>query len=294
MNPDRDTARIVRSWLENGVTGLPDRVLDAVLDQLPSTPQRRHRWQARRSTRMNATLKIVTAAAAVVVVGAIGLNLLPGAAGQGVGAAPTPAPTATAAPSLSPSASPIQDLPTYVGALEPGRYRIKNVTIDVPAGWRTHEAGDLIRKDYGSAPGEEGALLAVWPISGTFKDPCTDHTLVVPTPGPGIDGLADALANQPGTEAGPPTEVTVDGYRAWLVESTVTADLEPCGTNEFLLWADPRGGGRYVQGTNELNRMYIVDVDGERLTFNARFPAMTTAADRAELEAIIASIDIEP
>ena len=42
MNPERDTTRIVRSWLENGVTDLPDRVLDTVLDQLPATPQRRH------------------------------------------------------------------------------------------------------------------------------------------------------------------------------------------------------------------------------------------------------------
>jgi hypothetical protein len=37
-----------------------------------------------------------------------------------------------------------------------------------------------------------------------------------------------------------------------------------------------------------------VDVDGDRLTFNGRLPAATTAADRAQLEAIIASINIEP
>jgi hypothetical protein len=34
---DRDTTRIVRSWLEVGATSLPDRVLDGVLDQLPAT-----------------------------------------------------------------------------------------------------------------------------------------------------------------------------------------------------------------------------------------------------------------
>ena len=51
MKPERDTTALVRSWLENGVTDLPDRVLDPVLDQLPATPQRRHAWQARRSTR---------------------------------------------------------------------------------------------------------------------------------------------------------------------------------------------------------------------------------------------------
>ena len=298
MNPERDTARIVRSWLENGVTDLPDRVLDPVLDQLPSTPQRRHRWQARRSTRMNATLKIVTAAAAVVVVGVIGLNLLPGSTQQGVGAAPMPAPTATTAPTAAPSASPIPYLPTS-GVIEPGRYRIPetqhqaaSLTIEVPAGW-TSLGNDMLTKDYEQGT-VFGPLLAAWPISGTFVDPCTDHTLVQPDPGPGIDTLADALANQPGTEAGPPTAVLVDGYRAKLVASTVTADIEPCGPDGFWLWASPDGDRRYVQGTNEVNRMYIVDVDGERLTFNGRYPAATTAADRAELDAIIASIDIQP
>jgi hypothetical protein len=43
-----------------------------------------------------------------------------------------------------------------------------------------------------------------------------------------------------------------------------------------------------------MNRMYILDVDGQRFTFSARIPARTTAADRAELEAVIASIDIQP
>ena len=46
MSTDRDTTRIVRSWLEEGATALPDRVLDAVLDQVPTTPQRRSRWPA--------------------------------------------------------------------------------------------------------------------------------------------------------------------------------------------------------------------------------------------------------
>jgi hypothetical protein len=136
----------------------------------------------------------------------------------------------------------------------------------------------------------------VWPISGTFVDPCTDHTLVEPTPGPGIDELAEALANQPGTEAGPPTALTVDGYPAKRVDVTVTTDIDSCAPagEGFWLWAAPGGDRRYVQAANELNVIYIVDVDGERLTFNARIPAGTTAADRAEVEAIIASIDIQP
>lgn len=286
MKPERDTTRIVRSWLENGVTDLPDRVLDTVLDQLPATPQRRHRWQARRSVRMNNFLKVTLAVAAVAVVGVVGMTLLPRSSVPGVGAA------STAAPTVAPSASPIPPLP-FQGALEPGRYRIKNLSIEVPAGWGSL-GSDILSKT--QADGDAAALLAVWPISGTFVDPCTDHTLVKPGPGPGIDELADALANQPGTEAGPPTALTVDGYPAKRVDVTVTADISQCLPygEGFWLWAAPDGDRRYVQGTDELNVIYLVDVDGERLSFNGRLPAAVTAADRAELEAIIASIDIEP
>jgi hypothetical protein len=290
MKPERDTTRLVRSWLENGVTDLPDRVLDPVLDQLAATPQRRRPWQARRSPRMNNFLKLALVAAAVVVVGIVGVTLLPRSAIPGVGTAPTAPPTAT------PTASPVSVLPPDGVIIEPGRYRIGNLSIDVPAGWISM-GSDILRTTSDSDP-EAAAIFAVWPISGTFADPCTDHTLVQPTPGAGIDDLADALANQPGTEAGPPTAVTVDGYAAKRVDSTVTADIEPCGSGSgmdgFWLYAMPDGDRRWVQGTNEVNQLYIVDVDGDRLTFNGRLPAATTAADRAQLEAIIASINIEP
>jgi hypothetical protein len=58
MSTDRDTTRIVRSWLEEGVTALPDRVLDAVLDQLPATPQRRAAWPVRRLLDMHIPMRL--------------------------------------------------------------------------------------------------------------------------------------------------------------------------------------------------------------------------------------------
>ncbi len=164
----------------------------------------------------------------------------------------------------------------------------------MPAGWIALQ-GIFLDKDYDPTDAGAGAALVAWQISGTFVDPCTNHALVKPTPGPGIDALVDALARQPGTTAGPPTAVTVDGYSGKFVEVTVTADITKCGgTDGFWMWASPDGDRRYVQGTNEVNRMYVLDVEGRRFTFNARIPARTTAADRAELEAIIASMDIQP
>jgi len=53
--------------------------------------------------------------------------------------------------------------------------------------------------------------------------------------------------------------VTVDGYAAKLVESTVTADIDRCmpAGEGFWLWASADGDRRYVQGTNELNKIYV-------------------------------------
>jgi hypothetical protein len=93
MKSDRDSKRIVRSWLEEGPTVLPDRVLDAVEEILHATPQRRAGFLARwLPGRGNNRLRFGFAAA-VVAVAAIfgGVGLLPG----DTGGPPTPTATPT-------------------------------------------------------------------------------------------------------------------------------------------------------------------------------------------------------
>jgi hypothetical protein len=93
MSTDRDTTRVVRSWLEEGVTALPDRVLDAVLDQVPATPQRRSWWPAWRPNEMNTYAKLIAGAAAVLLVAVAGYQLIPRTSGPGVaGSAPVSTP----------------------------------------------------------------------------------------------------------------------------------------------------------------------------------------------------------
>ncbi len=299
MTASRDPDKLIAAFLDEGQTDLPDRVFDAVRSDIQRTRQRVviGPW---RQPNMNMFARVAVAAAAVVAVGFAWVNFGPSQVGPGVGAQPTPTPT--------PSPQPLPD----AGALAPGRYwlnggpevpngtPVPRIAVTMPAGWTAD--GDLLLKNYAPDlnPGEldasdagAGPSLVAWQISGTFVDPCTNHTLVKPTPGPGIDALADALAHQPGTTAGPLTAVTVDGYSGKFVELTVTTDISKCGDN-FMIWASSDGNSRWVQGTNEMNRIYILDVEGRRFTFSARIPARTTAADRAELEAVIASIDIQP
>ena len=299
MTASRDPDKLIRAFLDEGQTDLPDRVFDAVRHDIQRTHQRVviGPW---RVPNMSIFARAAIAAVAVLAVGLAWVNFGPSQSGPGVGAQPTPTPT--------PSPQP---LPGGVLDLEPGRYwlnavgassgtPVPRIAVTMPAGWTAD--GDLVLKNYAPDlnPGEfdasdagAGPSLVAWQISGTFVDPCTNHTLVKPAPGPGIDALADALAHQPGTTAGPPTAVTVDGYSGKFVELTVTADITKC-VDKFSIWTSADGNSRWVQGTNETNRIYILDVDGRRFTFSARIPARTTTADRAELEAIIASIDIEP
>lgn len=88
MTDRRDSTRIVRSWLENGSTGIPDHVLDAAMLEVRSTPQRR-RWSPWRTPTMQLFLKLGAVAAVLVVAVVVGRQLLP--ANWGI-AAPNPTP----------------------------------------------------------------------------------------------------------------------------------------------------------------------------------------------------------
>jgi hypothetical protein len=97
MSTDREVTRIVRSWLDEGVTTLPDRVLDAVLDQIPATPQRRAWWPARRRPTLHTYARFGLAAAAFVMVAVAGIGIYANTVGR------SSVPTHSSAPSRSPT-----------------------------------------------------------------------------------------------------------------------------------------------------------------------------------------------
>ena len=77
MTTERDPGtRIVLSWLREDAHENAERVLLRALDEVDATPQRRSRWPARRSDRMN-RFTLAMGAAAVIVLTVVGYNLLP-------------------------------------------------------------------------------------------------------------------------------------------------------------------------------------------------------------------------
>ena len=306
--PDPD--RQIRTFLHEGATDLPDRAFDAVRRDIHRTRQRVviGPW---REPDMSSLAKVAVAAAAVVAIGLAWFNFGPPGR-NGVGTQPTPSPSPSASPSASaqPSsiaaASAFPQIPGGGGLIPAGTYRFglgdagesARIVATIGDGWRSDD-GALIFLDSART---DGVAFGAWPVAETVIDPCTNHAVKKPAPPDGVDGideLAAQLSTQKGTR-GTATAVTIDGYSGTLVEITVASevDISKCkaeeGEGRFYIWGSGGEGSRYVQGNEETNRIWILNVDGTRYTFMARIPKGLTAAEIAELDAVVRSIDIEP
>jgi hypothetical protein len=297
MSSDRDITRIVRSWLEDGRNALPDRVLDSVLDQLPTTPQRRHSWQAWRNPIVSNTFKFMLAGAASLAVAAIGIGLYfnqPGGIGP-----PAASPSPTVAPTLppTPEPTPAAALPLPDDDLEPGTYMVDSpnfpvrITFDVPDGWSgapgTKAAS--VWKSTAAAP-DYSLMVAFWIVDSVSADPCGTDEMDWRV-GPTVDDLATAIAGWPGFSVSGPTDVALGGYQGKLLEITVPDVAEGCVGGDFDMW---HSGGT-IRGANEGNQsqLWILDVDGVRLVVETvDFPG-SSDQDRAESLQILESIQIE-
>jgi hypothetical protein len=294
VSADRDVTRIVRSWLEEGVTTLPDRVLDAVLDQVPATRQRRAWWPARRLPPMNTQIRIVVAAAAVVVLALIGFNLIPRASGVG-GPTSRPAPTATTAPSPSPTPGALSV--TEGGqALKPGTYTAADpflvpVTFSLPAGWEGNIGGPYaVFLQQAQGPGAVTFSI----FDKVYADPChVDKGFLDPPPGPSVADLATALASLPGLTATTPTDVTIGGHQGTQLILTAPASATGCTAGFFGVWELPLGATNDMS-PGESDRVWILEVGGQRLVIDAPETPGQTAATTAEVQGILDSIMITP
>jgi hypothetical protein len=288
MTTDRDVdARIVRAWLQDGVTDLPDHVLDAVLDQVPRIRQE-PRWMAGwRNRHVQNALKLAIAAAAVVVVAVAGLSLLP-RSGSGIGG---PAPSASPSPPASPSPSIASQQMRLNVTSGP---EALHVTVDVPSAWHRGdpEPADSSSVVRGDTVPPAGMFVGFGTVANTYLDPC-GHLLRTPAVGPTEADLVAALAEIPDMTATEPVQTTLGGRPATYIELTADAEL-PCPANEFYITMDDAGIYFFLDGPRQIARIWVLDVDGTRvIAWAFHFPEATAEA-LAEEQAIIDSIEFEP
>ena len=270
MRTEHETTRIVRSWLDEGVAVLPDRVLDAVLDQLPATHQRQSLWH-RRAFADARVLRLGAIAAALTFAVVVALNGGP-MDGPGPPASPTPAP--------SPTATPVLATHTLVG------YPV-GLTFEAPDDWGMCIYGPTEQAVCASDVSDQSLVVSFLIIENVVIDPCGLDVLDPPL-GDSVDDLVTALTSLPGFTPSEIREITFDGFAG--KEFTIIA---PFGVGcELRTWATAeRING---VGSGERNHVRILDVDGTRVVIASAYHPQHGPAEVAALDAIMDSVDLTP
>jgi hypothetical protein len=177
-------------------------------------------------------------------------------------------------------------------------------TFTVPDGWTSRN--DIIRKDH-NGPGE--VALGLWIVTNMYADPCRwQESLLDPPVGPTVEDLASALVDQVGRNASAPTDVVVGGYPATRIELSVPADVDiaECDNGYYRDWLqegeshsqnpdlDSVNPNNVLFRSGQVNVVYILDVEGARIVINTWHMPGASDANLAELDAILASVSIEP
>ncbi len=318
MTEQRDIDRLLDHWMSDGASVAPDRVIDVVADRIERQPQRpawRLHW---RDLHVNRIIPAAAAVAAIIVIAVVGFNLLPGSSnsvGSVASATPSPFPgpstsptTAPPSPAPTPSPRPADEVPFDDVALDPGSYSVYGthdghqlrMTFDVPAGWFGHESwfvyneaaadvSDFVVDSAGSAlvPYELNE-----PITRTYLDPCDRGA--AEAVGPTVDELVTALSNEKHRAViSGPTDITVSGYAGKTIEIGPADAIDPasCTGGHLVLWATRSGGERWIQ-PDLVQTIWIIDVDGQRVLIEGNHGPNTSAADQADLQAMMESIEI--
>lgn len=296
MTTKRDApTETVVSWLREDAHENAERVLLNALNQIDQTQQRRSRWPAWRFHDMNTFAKALVATAAVLAVAFVGVNLLPASGGTGPGGQPSPSLTPT--PTAPPSTEPVSDLPS-IGPIDAGTYRVpdSSILITIPSGWDIDEGS--IRK-HRDQPGELAVGFTTSPSIAVYPDACATEDTPPPT-GPTTDDLLAALRAQENSDVSEPVAVTVGEVAATRVQVSVPEglDLATCREGILRVWTAPGFGylawATDPTGSYEPASIHIAETPSGRVVFDFSHLTDATAADIAELDAIVGSMKVEP
>jgi hypothetical protein len=220
-------------------------------------------------------------------------------AGCSSGSAPSPSATAsqvvvpTPSPSVPQSATPTatRRLSGQVVGAASGDTTYPSYSVEVPAGWSGN--GDFVLR---TPPDVMG--LSVWDAIQVPTDPCRWSSTMT-TPGPTVDDLVNALVAQRTRNASAPIEATLAGYSGTYLEWSVPPDMvdgENCdpwpdnGYRDFVSFLGVGDSERYQQLANQVDRLWVLDVNGRRLVVDATYSPDATDAQKAELDQVVESL----
>lgn len=298
MNQRSDIDRLLRHWMDDGPSTMPDRVVDVVADRI-SVQRQRRTWRLLRRLPMNPRIKLAAGVAAAVVLAVAGYYLVP--RDGSVGVQPTPSPTRP---------------PRAVGdgVLTSGRYLFRPsstdsslaLTAEVPADWNGHPDRVV------TGPGDDEPVtisVAFFLADGLHSDPCRWDRLgngqrgqpgdlvVRPT---AID-LVNALRANSAYTSTEPNQVTLGTHPGFALEVGIPDDinLEACdggilvGAHYYQVFSGPDANPLFLGDGNWMD-LVIVDVDGTRVIAMIRFSSDTPPAALDAARGIVESVEVVP
>jgi len=167
--------------------------------------------------------------------------------------------------------------------------RLPKIALTVPDGWFNYDGWAMSKGHVWRAP----VFVMFWDVARVYPAPCRWKGKPLVDPGAGVAGLAAALAKQPLRHATTPTAAALDGHRARYLELSVPASarFDECDEGSFESWtANGWASDRYEQKPGQVDRIWILTVDGRRLVVDASYLPGATASDRAELQRVVSSI----
>jgi hypothetical protein len=252
------------------------------------------REQERRQSRKSRNRKLGALAVAAAI-GIVAVVVVIRAVDDGTGTRPGGEPTET---TELPTGGTTPPLPS--GSVEPGRYVFTSydsgldasyrITIDVPKGYRGVDGLAALRSGFSQTG------VATMAIGDVYADACQwEGTRLDQSEISSADGLAAALANQQGLRVSTPTDVTIGGFTGTYMERKVPAGtvISDCDGAQFRVYLVPEWGSRYLE-PGQLQRLWVLDVDGVPLVIDASIQTGASAEVRAELLQMVESIQIDP
>lgn len=300
MTVDRDLERLLDTWLADGPSVAPDRVLDAVADRIDRQGQRpAWRLQPWRFPTMSTPLRFAVAVGALFVAALAGGLLFLGGGGQSPTRTPSSTPIASSPPASAFACA--GDTLGCAGPLAAGNHAsvhfARPFQFQVPNGWlnvrdipRTYGLEAAGVTDVSVTPIQVMTMIAIADQQSTRCDPIAKSGV-----GSSVDQLIAYVQSHPGLVASAPVSVTLDGYRGRQIDFSVAPSwnricegLDAFHPAVLMLTDTGTPPGRTIAYTSDQHvRWIVLDVAGETViveftssSFSPDFAGMVRPAEQ--------------
>lgn len=304
MTAPRDLDRLIRAFIDEGRTELPDHAFDDVRRRIDRTRQRAP-FGPWRNLPMPATFRLLLAAAIGIAALVLGASFIGGRLGPSPDGSPSTRPSTAVSQPATPAPEPTYDWPVELAARSYTTSLIWDVpfafTFDFPEGWTGYDVELSNEVEGGQVAGDRrGVSLMFSRVQNTYADPCASLQRDPPVEQT-VASIAEGLASIAGVNVTTPRESTFAGRPATYLELVVPRD-PACGFEGFHLWTVPlhwmrmdihMGGGEF-RAERDRYRIWLLDIEGIPFMIAGLEGAEATAAEVAQLDTALASITIGP